>query len=474
MIDNGFVYHEVDFLFPAQKFNIQYSYVSKKGLSFVREYVLRLVHLAPVSRSQISKYFGMSRGETNEAIGDLIERGELTLSQQGKLVLTRKAAGYFSEIGESPKLSNIQDSSVTLSFDLATFTCVEQSRTREQWKAGLFPDIDNTNISQSEKVAEKEFQLQFEEILDKGYLRRIDLNDPTERPTVYTVDSVAGLAKFPFRLKTQFKMDMNGGALERDDYEQIGDSRIIHELTTPELSRNLKSENVLSIAKAMVRIGDTKTMDIIDSDSDLISPQRLDALKSVEDSGAKSESTTFIGPIYSPDNWGRLQDRLAPILASSNSTKTHEIGNFTWIAPSDAFWGKSDRFIASVDQFLSRANTKNKHLYKPALYLPVTDAQDSRGAKRWLNELQGYQKHTYGLAEGFLDGNVEIMLLKGNLAVVIYHYVQPSKFPVPIPVGFITTEKKELESIGAYVYGYLKGMSSHEKPNDCGPISSIG
>ncbi len=43
MSDNKVTYHEVDFLLPAQRFNIQFSYVSQKGLPFVREFVLRLV-----------------------------------------------------------------------------------------------------------------------------------------------------------------------------------------------------------------------------------------------------------------------------------------------------------------------------------------------------------------------------------------------------------------------------------------------
>ena len=121
MSDNKITYHEIDFLLPAQRFNIQFSYISQKGLPFIREFVLRLVHVAPMSKSQISTYFGLSRRETEEAISDLVQRGELTLSPDGRLTLTDKSNGYFSEIGEIPQLSTVQDSGATLSFDLATF-----------------------------------------------------------------------------------------------------------------------------------------------------------------------------------------------------------------------------------------------------------------------------------------------------------------------------------------------------------------
>lgn len=45
--------HEVDFIVPAQCFNFRFSYTTKQGLSFIREFVLRLVQLAPMKTSQI-------------------------------------------------------------------------------------------------------------------------------------------------------------------------------------------------------------------------------------------------------------------------------------------------------------------------------------------------------------------------------------------------------------------------------------
>ena len=36
IIDNKLAYHEIDFLLPAQRFNINFSYITQKGLPFVR------------------------------------------------------------------------------------------------------------------------------------------------------------------------------------------------------------------------------------------------------------------------------------------------------------------------------------------------------------------------------------------------------------------------------------------------------
>ena len=69
-------YHEVDLLLPAHRFDIRFSLCDqKKGLSFVREFVLRLVHISPMKPVDIATYFGLSRREVDEAITDLVEKG---------------------------------------------------------------------------------------------------------------------------------------------------------------------------------------------------------------------------------------------------------------------------------------------------------------------------------------------------------------------------------------------------------------
>ena len=131
------------------------------------------------------------------------------------------------------------------------------------------------------------------------------------------------------------------------------------------------------------------------------------------------------------------------------------------------------RCVRRTLTFIHRSSTKEKQLYKPVLYVPVTDELDSRVAKQWKNELGQFHKDTKGLAEGFLDGNVEILHLEDEVAVVIYHFSQPETLPVTMPLGFISTDKAIVAKIGELMIGYINGSSSFDKPNDCGSISSI-
>lgn len=473
MSDNKVTYHEVDFLLPAQRFNIQFSYISQKGLPFVREFILRLVHVAPMSKAQVSTYFGLSRRETEEAISDLVQRGELTLAIDGRLALTEKSQGYFTEIGEIPQLSIVQDSGATLSFDLATFSCFSNKNVQDKWKAGIPLKIDANNASQSERLVEKHFQHQFSYILDKGYLSHIQNQNGKERPSVYTVNSVNKLRQLPLRLTTEFQMDIDGKPVEREDYEELNSSECVHELMTIELSRISTPNNFMSIFKSMVSLSDEETLNLFDSRTNLINPKYVEDMQALEEHTASGRET-FLGPIYSKVNWQKLQKALAPMLAKRIESKEDKGGGrFTWIAPSDPFWAKSERFISSLSDFIDKSSTKDKQLYKPVLYVPVSDEGDFRVAKQWKHELGQFHKDAKGLAEGFLDGNVEILHLEDEVAVVIYHFAQPETLPVTMPLGYVITNKDQVKQLGKLVNDYIKGSSAFDKPNDCGALDAI-
>ncbi|MCB5226666.1 hypothetical protein JAO78_007525 [Alishewanella sp. 16-MA] len=473
MSDFKVIYNEVDFLLPAQRFNIQFSFISQKGLPFIREFLLRLIHLAPMNKNQISTYFGLSRLETEEAVSDLVQRGELTLSADGRLTLTDKSNGYFTDIGEIPQLSTVQDSGASLSFDLATFSCFSNDNVKDTWKAGLALKIDDNNASRSERLVEKHFQWQFNKILDKGFLPNLVSQDGKDLPSVYTVNSVNKLRQLPLRLKTAFQMDIDGKAVERKDYEELNNSEYVHELIAMQLSRLSGQNNTMSIFKSMLMIGDEETLKIFDSKTNLINPSYIGDMQALEEHSASGRST-FLGPIYASDNWDRFQKVLAPILTTRIKQKADSGGSsFTWIAPSDSFWSKSDRVISSLSDFLSKASTKEKKLYNPVVYVPLSDGSDFRSAKQWMNDFDQYHKYIRGVVEGFLDGNVEILHLEDELVVVIYHFVQPETLPVSMPIGFISTDKETVAKVGSLITDYLEGSSAFDKPNDCGAIASI-
>lgn len=473
-MENTIIYHEIDFLLPAQRFNINFSYITQKGLPFVREFVLRLVHLTPMTKSQIATFFGFSRKEVEEAIADLVERDELTLMQSGRLTLTEKSSGYFTEIGEVPRLSLLRDSGACLSFDLATFTCLGKDISSDKWKAGIQIRVDDENAASSEAHVEKHFQRQFNEILHKGFLSKSLIQDEKDSPIVYTVNSVNKIRQMPLRLTVMFQVDMEGRSVEREDFEELKSSDYVHERIAVELDRLARPSNSMDIAKAMLEIGDSDTLKLFDTKTNSINLKFLCDLAKLE-ANSQKKRTTFLGPIYSKENWAVLQKNLAPILRSRIESKS-DVGqdSFVWLAPSDPYWCKSNRLLVSLSDFLNKASTKDKKLYSPTIYLPLSGQDDHRVVRQWKQELDPYADRAHGLIEGFLGGNVEVMLLAGELAVVVYHISLPETYPVTLPIGFISNDQEVVLAVEQLVKAYIQGSSGFGRQNDCGLLSRIG
>lgn len=465
------IYHEIDFLLPAQRFNINFSYVTQKGLPFVREFVLRLAHLAPMSMSQIAMFFGFSRNEVREAIRDLVQRDELELSDSGQLTLTEKSSGYFTDLGEVPRLSLLQDSTACLSFDLATFSCLGKENFSEKWKLGVPLRVSDESASCSETLVEKYFQRQFHEILQSGFLSKMLTLDEKDSPEVYTVNSVNKIKHMPLRLPVQFKIDGNGRSVEREDFERLKSSDYVHEQISLELDRLARPGNFVEIARVMHDIGDKDTFRILDSSGNSINLGFFDDLMKLE-SNSPGKRTTFVGPVYSTQNWKLIQRHLAPIITKRRNSK-EDVGATPvfWVAPSDPFWGKSGSLLTSVNELIALSSTKEKRLYSPTIFLPVSGQDDRRAARGWKREFDPHLEKLRVLTEGFLGGGVEVLLFDGEFVVVVYHLSLPDSYPVSLPIGFISADKDIVSGIGRLVTSYVAGSSSFDQPNDCGPLN---
>ncbi len=465
-------YHEVDFLLPAHRFNIRFSYVTKKGLPFVREFVLRLVHISPMKPVDIATYFGLSRREVDEAITDLVEKGDLEFSEKGQIELTPKSRGYFVSLGSTPLVSSLMESGGVFAFELASFNCVGRKLTYEKRAPGLWLDVPTETVASSERIAKKKFQEKFHKIQEQGFWEHKSYEGDSGRPSIYIMESVQKLGQEPLRLTSYLSIDPEGFPVERDDFEALDDSSVVQELVTDALASARKPVNFKQVAQAMVTLEDKQTRTLFNDHSVDIAK-----LLAAQQSGKinDGEWIPFLGPLYSKANWKLISEYFEMQLAEIKKAKG-EPSDLLWIAPSDGFWGQSLRTSACLSELIDLSTTKGKKPTKhcnPKLYLPVQDATDRRAIGRWKQEFSDHKKEVYGLVEGFLDGNVEILLIPGYMAVVCYHISRPDSLPVSLPVGYITTDKSKVRVVSSVVKEYVEGVVSFDNPRDLGAIEKI-
>ncbi|ROR70448.1 hypothetical protein EDB59_1103 [Vibrio crassostreae] len=465
-------YHEVDFIVPAQRFNFRFSYVTKQGLSFIREFVLRLVQLAPMKPSQIATYLGLNRLEVNEAIGDLMDKGDLVFNELGLVQLTPQSAGYFEGIGKPPKTNSIQETGAALSFELCGFNCIGNKRSSGGWHAGIKLSVDNKKLSETEGLAKSNFQKNFYQLLDKDFLKGVR-TEGSERPSIYTIDSVSKLTQDPMRLTSYFAIDQDGKAIEREDFDQLDNSSKVHEAITISLNKSQKGQNIQEIGLAMKSFGDTWTKDIFNSNSINIAALKHRYAEALADD---KKETPFIGPIYAENNWNHIRKLLNALPDTYRKSKDKAVKKLTWIAPSDAFWGKSKKLEFCFNEIEQTQLTQGKNpqrIYTPSIFLPLLDVTDRQAIGAWKNEFRKSSNNLYGLIEGFLGGSVEVVVLEETFAVVCYHVSRPETHPVSIPVGFITTDLKLISTISNIAQDYLDDSSSFNKRHNLGLLEKL-
>lgn len=462
-------FHEIDFLLPVHRFNIAFSYISRRGLPFIREFVLRLVHLSPMKPEFIARYMDLSQRELKEVLRDLVEKDELVFLDDGAVALTSLAKGYFASVGESPQVTTVQQTTCTFSFELAGFNCLGNKKTQDNWCAGISVPVSNENRGLSDKFASKGFQRQFYQLIEEGYMQHILSKESDAPPSIYKMDSVTRIGQEPKRISHTFYFDELGRVIEREELDHFSNEEPVADAITSAISEYQQKNNLGDIAEAIAAFGDNLT-------GKFFNDVGIDIAKLTKEIAISREENNptqpILGPSYLEGNWQYFAGEADKLFNQLSSQHQDKIKELIWLAPSDGFWGKSDKFISAKSWLEDMAVTtgkKQKRLFIPKFYFPIATESDRRGVNDWKN-LLGKFSDCYKYIEGFFNGSTEVLLLQDSIAMVCYHLSDPSVSNVSIPLGFVTTDKKLVRDIEALVREYLNGAVGFENPIDLGKL----
>lgn len=464
-------YQEIDFLVPAQCFRIQFSYATKQGLSFIREFMLRIISLSPIEHKHLAEYFGLSKRELDAAVSDLLERGDIRILTNGLITLTQQSENYFESMGGNLQVSEIVSTTDTFCFEMADFNYIGNKKSNEKWKNGMPISIPPEQLAISEQLAKKHFQSQFYSLFDAGKLDKLKKkDDKNNRPTIYKIESVHKLFQTPLRIKQKFSIDIEGTNLEREYLDEYQETTNLDELITKTIYNSAKGNNIEAIFSAMDSLEDTWSRKLLTKNN------YIDVTSFLQERGkteyGKLKTVPFIGNICLENNWNLIKEKLDSILSKLKKQHLDSVDDLIWIAPSDSFWGKNDNFIGYFDDLIKKSKDK-KTFYRPKFYVPLSSEDNKYEKDKWKRECSDIDKFVYGLIEGFLDGNVEIILLPKRLVVVCYHFSIPDVYSITFPLGFISTEENMLKKVELLAQEYISGFVEADKPRNLGLIEKF-
>lgn len=447
MSEQKIPYNQIDFVVKAPRFRIVFSYMSDKGVAFVREYLLRLLKVTPCKPAQIAQYFGFNQHETEVALADLEQNKWILWQDDGLIALSAEGLRLFQNDGQdSPQIPTLKDFGGEYRMELLDNNFLQKKdydKTRQQ---AIELDIEPKVLSESSEIARKTFQSRFRQLMEDELIN-LDEKDIS----LYKIDVVEpkGTPEY-FRFTQSFELlPETGEAKERHDVQNAVYQDNIQQAITTKLERFGNRDNLLELRESMEEIGDDDTLKVLFGG-------RLDFKEflKIYQKYEQQNDLYFLGQVYhqsksdkqSPD---MVFDKIDKMLNNLNEKQQRKL---YWLAPSNIYWGKQRKIHDKLQNLID----KSKDKYDFRLYLPLSVEPERYEKKEWLNQFKDFseKKVLYGFCEGFLDGNTEILFLEGKFAVVCYH-AQLTGYPVTLPIGFMTSKLDRIQHIQKIVENYL-------------------
>ena len=438
MSKQNITYNQIDFVVKAPRFRIVFSYMSDKGVAFVREYLLRLLKITPCKPAQIAQYLGFNQYETEVALADLEQHKWIIWQDDGLIALSAEGQRLFQDSQDSPHIPTLKECGGEYRMELLDSNFLKKNDCDKNRQQAIELAIEPKVLSESSEIARKTFQNRFRQLMEDDIIN-LDEKDIS----LYKIDAIElkGVPDY-FRFTQQFELlPETGEAKERHDVPTVTHQENIQQAITAQLERFGHHDNLRELRNSMAEISDDDTLKVLFGGT-LDFNEYLKVYQKHE----QQNGLYFLGQIYHQETLFQQINKILDKLNKKSSKKLY------WLAPSDIYWGKQRKIHDKIQNLID----KQKNGYDFRLYLPLPSERNRHEKQEWLNQFRGISdKELYGFCEGFLNGNTEILFLEDQFAVVCYH-TKLSTYPVTLPIGFMTTQKNTIKSIISLVENYLK------------------
>ena len=455
MSKQNITYNQIDFVVKAPRFRIVFSYMSDKGVAFVREYLLRLLKVTPCKPAQIAQYFGFSQHETEVALADLEQHKWIIWQDNGLIALSAEGQRLFQDSQDSPHILTLKECGGEYRMELLDSNFLKKNDCDKNRQQAIELVVEPRVLSESSEIARKTFQNRFRQLMEDDIIN-LDEKDIS----LYKIDAMEpkGVPDY-FRFTQQFELlPETGEAKERHDVPTITHQENIQQVITEQLEPFGHHDNLRELRNSMAEISDDDTLKVLFGGT-LDFTEFLKVYQKYE----QQNGLYFLGQIYHQET---LFEKINKILDKLNKKSSKKL---YWLAPSDIYWGKQRKIHDKIQNLID----KQKNGYDFRLYLPLSSERNHHEKQEWLNHFKDISdKVLYGFCEGFLDGNTEILFLEDQFAVVCYH-TKLSAYPVTLPIGFMTTQQNTIKTIVSLISNYLESPlfeSNEDRTKDFGEL----
>lgn len=446
----------IDIALPIQAFRFEYTLVGRSDLSFIREFILRLLKVGNMSSTQLAKFLGLTEKEISIAVSQLVSLNEISLDNEGNIQLTSEAHNYFDGPSDSrPKITKLFEGTSTFKFDLLSFSLIRSDDKISTPLNAIRLSPETEKLSNSVSYAKSAFLRNYIDIFEEESINFEGVSD-IRKVELYKLSDVRKNKDYNVKFPITFSLDTERNSIERHSDSRFFDIDEIQKNFNEVLLNSFSASNVQDIISALDSLEENELLGCFTPDGVDLTALAVLAIKRIDPSSGRSY---FLGsPTYSA-NWNKLTTILNKFLKDSRSTVP-----CTWLAPSDRFWLMSNQSFSRVSELIN--STKG---FRTQLYVPVAGSKDKHQELLWKKALGPMKDKAIKVSEGFLGGSVEVISVPGVVSMLCFYLQNPGE-SVSIPFGFITTDESDIDRIHQEFESYLQRYDTHMEKRNYGPL----
>ncbi|MFC2558805.1 MAG: hypothetical protein ACFNVU_04520, partial [Haemophilus seminalis] len=371
MSKQNITYNQIDFVVKAPRFRIVFSYMSDKGVAFVREYLLRLLKITPCKPAQIAQYFGFNQYETEVALADLEQHKWIIWQDDGLIALSAEGQRLFQDSQDSPHIPTLKECGGEYRMELLDSNFLKKNDCDKNRQQAIELVVEPKVLSESSEIARKTFQNRFRQLMEDDIIN-LDEKDIS----LYKIDAIElkGVPDY-FRFTQQFELlPETGEAKERHDVPTVTHQENIQQAITAQLERFGHHDNLRELRNSMAEISDDDTLKVLFGGT-LDFNEYLKVYQKHE----QQNGLYFLGQIYHQETLFQQINKILDKLNKKSSKKLY------WLAPSDIYWGKQRKIHDKIQNLID----KQKNGYDFRLYLPLPSERNRHEKQEWLNQFRG-------------------------------------------------------------------------------------
>lgn len=437
-------FNRVTFGLPIETFRVEAYIALDERLPVVTEFVLRLLRVCgQASMPAFRDYFGFTDSEALSVVESLSRQGLIDLHDD-ELQLSLFSIERFEEAGgDYPRFNKVELKKDTVTFDLISFTPLRSVNGELATDNIIKLNAAEDALGESKERARLAYRQRYPEIASM----REDFRDKSYG--VHSVEDIESKRRSYLPIPVSFALDHDGQVERRIDeaFERASPPELIqfvNEQVTAAIPKTISigapglEEFIEAFdLKLMAQYLTGKKFDLAGYLADVHVTQNVKYPKGVD---------AIFGNIYLHENVERVVARIRD-RREGKRLQGKLMTSLAWLVPDYELWGRGDAFAMSVAQFTNvlRIGGSSDTL---CLLANAEQGQENEVVSRFrvqqLNELHFSRP---GLNEGpLMAGRVELMLYPTGFMVAIYHLSIPGNNGLWVPIGFVSTQPKHLDT----------------------------